>query len=87
MSIEEKAHRYLAEGRVKVVQVGPSSATIEIQGSASRPYRVHVKGDSAMCPCEARVEKCAHVVAALLVVRVSGRPSIGESTELDDLFA
>jgi hypothetical protein len=65
---EEKAKRYLVEGRVKVLSVGLGSATIEVQGSQPDPYEVVYFQGTWSCNCEAQVWHCAHVAAAYLVV-------------------
>lgn len=67
-NIAAKANRYLAQGRVKVVRAEPGDCEVEVYGSKPEPYRVRLVGDVWTCPCEARTWRCAHVVAAALVI-------------------
>ncbi len=71
--IEAKADRYLVEGRVAVVEVTPTSAAVRVTGSS--PYVVRASGGVWACPCPARVDRCAHVVAASKVVDVHCGPT------------
>lgn len=85
-TVDEKAVRYIEEGRVKVVQVMRSSALVEVQGSEDEPYECTFGGIAWSCTCEARVFRCAHVVAASLVTKVSPTKRIGEVSDLDVFF-
>jgi hypothetical protein len=67
-TIDVKARQYLAQARVKVVRVAPADALVLVQGSKEEPYPVRLHGDAWVCPCEARTWRCAHIVAARLVV-------------------
>jgi hypothetical protein len=67
-NIAAKAHRYLAQGRVKVVRAESGDCEVEVYGSKPEPYRVRLIGDVWSCPCEARTWRCTHVVAAALVI-------------------
>lgn len=68
-AIEEKAARYLAEGKVKAKQVDGSSAVFHVSGSTpGDPYHVKFSNFAGWkCDCPARVDECAHVKAAMLV--------------------
>jgi hypothetical protein len=84
-SIEDKARRYIAEGHVKVARVTPTERIVHVQGSKEAPYVVRVLSNATICPCEAKTWRCAHVVAALLVV---DPPEADETVdELDKLLA
>lgn len=61
---EEKAHRYLTEGRVKVVAVDASHTHLEVQGTDL--YEVTFRA-GWVCNCPARKPMCAHVIAAQLI--------------------
>ena len=63
-----KARQYLAQARVKVVRVAPADAVVLVQGSKEEPYTVRLVGDVWTCTCEARTWRCAHIVAARLVI-------------------
>jgi uncharacterized Zn finger protein len=67
-NIEQKARRYLAQARVRVVRVAPGDCEVLVYGSEDDPYRVRLVGDVWSCPCKARTWRCAHVIAATLVV-------------------
>lgn len=84
--VEEKALRYIEEGRVRVVEVARSRAVVEIQGSQPEPYVCRFNGLQWVCDCEARVDRCAHAVASALVTKVSPTVRLGESSDLDGLF-
>lgn len=64
--ITEKAKLYLASGQVKVVKHSAKEALIEVQGSDPQPYDVAFNG-FWHCNCPARVDRCAHIVAAQLI--------------------
>jgi uncharacterized Zn finger protein len=59
-----KAHRYLTDGKVKVVSVRPDSAVVLVYGTDT--YNV-VRKQTWICDCPSRQPICAHVVAASLV--------------------
>lgn len=61
-SVDQKAGRYLAEGRVAVLHVSPMKGRFEVLGSDDEPYHVGYGGDWT-CNCQARVLECAHIVA------------------------
>ena len=71
--IPEKAHRYLAEGRVLILQAGPDPLarsprlTAHVDGGGAVPYIVTVDRGRWSCTCPARV-RCCHIVAVSLVV-------------------
>lgn len=60
-----KAHRYLTDGKVKVVSVRPEGASVLVYGTDN--YNVVRAHNSWICDCPSRQPVCAHVVAASLV--------------------
>lgn len=81
-SVQQKADRYLTEGRVRVVRVTDESAYFEVWGSRSTPYKVH-GGADWLCNCEARVPDCAHIKACRKVVKLSA-PKIPQLVDPGD---
>lgn len=81
--VRAKAHAYLTDGRVQVVEASqdPLTALVLVSGSGDEPYRILVKGREVLCSCPARVWGCAHVVASLLVLEV---PDAHEPTSLGE---
>lgn len=74
--IQAKADKYLCAGRVTVLAVDSDhgrSAVVEVRGSAT--YQVRFLG-AWVCDCPSRVDRCAHVVAAEKVVRVSSNSGL-----------
>lgn len=61
-SVDQKAGRYLAEGRVAVLQVSPMNGRFKVKGSDDEPYDVGFGGEWT-CNCQARVLECAHILA------------------------
>lgn len=83
--IEEKAKRYVTEGRVKVVYARGSDIICKVQGSAEEPYTVRWNNGTPICNCEAQVWHCAHVAATFLVVEPKGTDA-GPPTEIDQVL-
>lgn len=67
-----KAHRYLSEGRVRVVTAGGGMADVLVTGSADAPYAVSLAHGVWSCTCPARVAVCSHIMAAALVCDPTG---------------
>jgi hypothetical protein len=62
-SVDQKAGRYLAEGRVAVLHVDPRGlGAFRVKGSDDDPYDV-IYNDGWSCNCQARVLECAHILA------------------------
>jgi predicted nucleic acid-binding Zn finger protein len=61
-TIDQKADRYLVEGRVSVSLVNESKGAFYVSGSDDTPYVVNFGGEWT-CNCPARVTQCAHIVA------------------------
>lgn len=71
VSVESKAHRLLAEGRVRVVEVGcgrPGRA--RVRGDHAT-YDVAVDADRIVCSCPAWRRTCSHALAVGLIVESS----------------
>lgn len=80
-SVESKASKYLAEGRVVLNDLyyqsnaGHVRLTFYVQGSDTEPYYVKARRESGdqpwdwTCDCPARVPLCAHVVACKTILR------------------
>jgi uncharacterized Zn finger protein len=64
-SKEEKAVRYLAEGRVKVRAVSADGVEADVRGS--KAYKTTREGKRWTCDCPAWQRRCSHVIAVQLV--------------------
>lgn len=80
--VVEKAHRYLAEKRVTMVDGDPKAWNV--RGSAKEPYRVRTDATDGKvtwvgCSCAhgkhtaMGISRCSHAVAVLLMIR-DGEP-------------
>jgi uncharacterized Zn finger protein len=67
-TIEAKASRYLAEGRVQILSVHGDQVVAHVRGSQPDPYEVRYNGTVWTCSCEAQTWRCSHVVAVQQVV-------------------
>jgi len=65
--VEAKGRRYLLEGRLQVSHVGPNDVRARCRGGGHL-YEISYDNDWT-CTCPAR-GRCAHIVAAQLVVVV-----------------
>lgn len=68
MSVEAKARKLLAEGRVRVIEAGhghPGRA--RVQGDHA-VYEIVFHGGYVACPCPAWKRRCSHAVAVERVV-------------------
>jgi hypothetical protein len=71
-TIQDKAARLLLAGRVRVVEVIPGRALVQVEGDTGRWTVVYRRGRWS-CPCPAPPwRRCSHLAAAELIV---GRPS------------
>jgi uncharacterized Zn finger protein len=66
-TIEEKARRYLGEGRVRIRAVSTEVVEAEVQGSGVAPYKTRREGRRWSCDCPAWQRQCCHVRAVRLV--------------------
>jgi uncharacterized Zn finger protein len=67
-TVEQKAGRYLCEGRVRVLRVTPDLVTATVRGSDGIAYRVvREAGKSTSCTCPAYGKRCCHRIALELV--------------------
>jgi len=70
-TVEAKAGRLLVAGRVRVLEVIPGRAIVQVDGDTGRWTVAYRRGRWA-CPCPAPAwRRCSHLAAAELVV---GRP-------------
>jgi uncharacterized Zn finger protein len=89
---EEKAHRYLLEGKVKVIDhsLQRGTAEFEVYGSSEDPYVVRFGGVGLWhCDCPAKVEDCAHMLACKLISPLTHATWPGhkvERSEIDNLL-
>jgi uncharacterized Zn finger protein len=68
-SPEQKAARYLAEGRVVISTAGPGYVDATVRGDGE-VYKVGYRRGSWFCSCPAR-GRCAHLLAVGLVTAPS----------------
>ena len=81
-----KAHKYLTEGKVTLLEVSDDGCTASAQGSGDTPYEVIFNGGWS-CDCPARKTECAHVVAVKLVTDFhSSKPHFKADPEIDELL-
>lgn len=91
-SPEDKADRYIAEGRVKpevvhIIGGELQGAVVWVQGSDAEPYKVESNGAAWWCDCPAHSMDCAHVIAAKTVIDAHQRIEFPNSDpELDALI-
>jgi hypothetical protein len=77
-SIEAKAGRLLLAGRVRVLEVIPGRALVDVAGD-SGTWRVSYRRGRWACPCPAPAwRRCSHLAAAELVC---GRPGNATAAE------
>jgi uncharacterized Zn finger protein len=69
-SLDDKARRYLAEGRIRLVRVEGDNIDATVQGDAPRAYVVTHRPGGWRCSCVATVVRCSHVAAVALVTLV-----------------
>jgi uncharacterized Zn finger protein len=65
-TIDAKARRYLAEGRVRIRIVGPNRVEAEVFGGDGAIYRSGLEERGWRCNCPAR-KQCCHISALKLV--------------------
>lgn len=85
-STDQKAGRYLAEGRVAALLVNAEAGmgTFSVLGSGDEPYNVAYHGEWA-CDCPARVLECAHIVACRRIAKFEPRRSLTPASEKSDI--
>jgi uncharacterized Zn finger protein len=69
-TIEQKAARYLAAGRICLVRVEGDNIDATVSGDAARAYVVTHRPSGWRCTCVATVVRCSHVAAVALVTLV-----------------
>jgi uncharacterized Zn finger protein len=77
MTVEQKARRYLTEGRVRVEYQTDESGVYRVSGS--KVYTVNFHHSAWACDCPSRTE-CAHIAAVKLIspLRASRRVTLGD---------
>lgn len=66
-TVEAKAIRYLAEGRITVRAVSPDVVEADARGNGDAVYTVERAGRRWSCSCAAWQRQCCHVRAVRLV--------------------
>ncbi len=66
-TIEQKAARYLAAGRIRLVRVEGDTIDATAAGSDGRTYVVTHRAGGWRCTCVATVLRCSHVAGVALV--------------------
>ena len=67
---QQKARRYLLEGRVMIRSVGPQGVRAHVRGQGHLYNVAYEAGGGWSCTCLARTSRCCHVVAVQIVVAV-----------------
>jgi hypothetical protein len=85
--VEQKARRYLTEGRLNVIRAGPEGVDATCRGTET-VHRLGYRAGRWFCSCPAR-SRCCHVAALQLVALpagprqgVSGSVSTSSSTSI-----
>ena len=81
-SVEEKARRYLAEGRVVVELVSEDEICARCRGGGAI-YKLGLEGGEWFCSCPAR-GRCAHLLALQLVTVASADADPEPEPSLDE---
>lgn len=66
-SLDQKAARYLCEGRIRLVRVEGDHIDATVSGDAASLYVVTHRPSGWRCSCVATVVRCSHVAAVALV--------------------
>lgn len=80
-----KLHKYLIEGRIKVISANSEMAVIKAEGSGDQPYTVIFTLGGWQCDCPARVAECVHIQAAKLISPLRVKEHVQLGTLDDDL--
>lgn len=72
---QQKARRYLLEGRIMVRSVGPAGVRANARGQGHVYAVAYEAGGGWTCTCAARTAKCCHIRAIQLVVAVPQGPA------------
>lgn len=84
-AVEKKAMQYLAESKIRVVEVSGNSAQLTAKGTGL--YLIRFQGGVWVCDCPARVALCAHIVAAKKIVHFKTQRPVLPHADADDLDA
>lgn len=71
-NVDTKARRYLAEGRLTVMQLDALSIEAVCRGGGALYELGHTSGSGWFCSCPARGVRCAHLHALRLVTVRAG---------------
>jgi uncharacterized Zn finger protein len=85
-----KRDKYLAEGKIKVMEADERTATVFAQGSGDEPYVVRFRANSWSCTCPAQKPECVHVLAAMQVSPLRSRDDVqamDSDPEIDAILA
>ena len=88
-STDQKAGRYLAEGRVAVLRKDFFKGSFSVSGSDDEPYSVLFDGNWT-CICQARVLECAHIIACQKIAsfeHIQPKPLSSGDDEITRLLA
>jgi hypothetical protein len=66
-TVQEKALRYLGDGRVRIRAVNPAGVEAEVRGGGDAIYKTRREGRRWSCSCPAWQRQCCHVRAVRLV--------------------
>lgn len=69
---QQKARRYLLEGRIMIRSVGPQGVRAHARGGGHIYAVQYESGGGWTCSCPARSSQCCHVIAVQIVVAVAG---------------
>lgn len=71
-SIDAKAPRYLAEGRITVTRLVGDEVTAVARGESGTYDLGHTPGRGWWCACPVRTDRCSHL-AALWLITIKSR--------------
>ena len=83
-TVEAKARRYLAEGRLTVTAVNGDMVAGVCRGSGAIYYLGHEPGRGWHCSCPVRSDQCAHLEALRLVTVRSARAARAIRTPIEE---
>jgi len=75
-TVQAKASRYLAEGRLIVTAVDGDHVTAACRGNGEVYQLGHEPGRGWWCSCSARTDACAHLTALRLVTVRASRANL-----------
>ena len=78
---QQKARRYLLEGRVMVRSVGPQGVRAHVRGQGFVYNVGYEAGGGWSCTCPARTPKCCHAIAVQIVVVVPQGQAVSDGLQ------